>query len=67
MVRNPFPGNVISPSRFDPVSVKVLALVPKANVTGAGLINNYLNPFDTATRNYLPSFKLDHSISPSTS
>jgi len=65
VLRNVFVGNVINPTRFDPVSVKVLNLVPKANVAGAGLINNYNNPFDTATKNYLPSFKLDHSINSS--
>jgi len=65
VVRNAFVGNQIPVSSFDPVSVKVLNLVPKANVAGAGLINNYNNPFDTATRNYLPSFKLDHSINSS--
>ncbi len=64
VLRNAFVNNQIPVSRFDPVSVKVLALVPRPNVAGAGLINNYNNPFDTATRNYLPSFKLDHSISP---
>lgn len=63
-LRNAFVGNQIPVARFDPVSVKVLALVPKANVTGAGLLNNYNVPFDTATKNYLPSFKLDHAINP---
>jgi hypothetical protein len=62
VLRTAFLGNQIPVARFDPVSVKVLALVPKANVPGAGLLNNYNNPFDTATKNYLPSFKLDHNL-----
>ncbi|MEP7355389.1 MAG: TonB-dependent receptor [Acidobacteriota bacterium] len=64
VLRNAFVGNQIPVSSFDPVSVKILALVPKANVAGAGLLNNYNVPFDTATKNYLPSFKIDHSINP---
>ena len=64
VVRNTFVGNQIPISRFDPVSVRILNLVPKANVPGAGLINNYNVPFDTGTKNYLPSFKIDHSITP---
>jgi hypothetical protein len=62
VLRNPFLNNQIPVSRFDPVSVKVLNLVPKANIAGAGLLNNYNNPFETATKNYLPSFKLDHNL-----
>jgi len=64
VLRDAFVGNLIPVGRFDPVSVKILGLVPKANVAGAGLVNNYNVPFDTATKNYLPSFKIDHSISP---
>ncbi len=63
VLRNTFAGNQIPVSRFDPVAVKVLALVPKANVTGAPLIGNYNVPYDTGTMQFLPSFKIDHSIS----
>jgi hypothetical protein len=62
VVRNAFVGNQIPVARFDPVAVKVLNLLPRANVAGAGLLNNFNNPYDTATKNYLPSFKIDHSI-----
>ncbi len=65
VLRNAFTANQIPVARFDPVSVRVLNLVPKANVAGAGLLNNYNNPYDTATKNYLPSFKIDHSINSS--
>src|SRR5690242_360979 len=64
LLRNPFSNNQIPAARFDPVAVKILALVPRANVATAGLLNNYNNPYDTATKNYLPSFKIDHSITP---
>lgn len=64
-LRNPFVNNQIPISRFDPVSVKVLNLVPRANVAGAGLINNHSVPFDTGSKNFLPSFKIDHSINSS--
>ncbi len=35
----PFPGNVIPSSRFDPISVKLLAFYPKANLPTTS--NNY--------------------------
>jgi len=63
VVRNPFDGNQVPVARFDPVSAKLLSLVPKANL--AGLIQNYNNPYKTATKNYLPSFKIDHNINAS--
>ena len=63
VVRNPFDNNQIPVARFDPVSAKLLALVPKANLSG--LIQNYNNPYETATKNYLPSFKIDHNINAS--
>jgi hypothetical protein len=63
VLRNAFVGNKIPVSSFDPVSAKILGLVPRANVAGAGLINNYNVPFDSSTKNYLPSFKIDHNLS----
>jgi hypothetical protein len=61
VVRDPFPGNQIPVARFDPVAVKVLALVPKP--TRAGVIENHNVPYKTGSRNYLPSFKIDHNFS----
>jgi hypothetical protein len=63
VVRNPFDGNQVPVASFDPVSAKLLSLVPKANLPG--LIQNYNNPYKTATKNYLPSFKIDHNINAS--
>jgi hypothetical protein len=60
VLRNPFPNNQIPVARFDPVAVKVLALVPKANLPG--LIQNFSVPYETGSNNYLPSFKIDHNI-----
>jgi len=63
LVRNPFPGNMIPPSRFDPVAVKILALVPlplgpTANQAGS----NYLAPYNGSRRSYIPSIKVDQNL-----
>src|SRR6266705_2471934 len=39
--RTPFPNNVIPMSRFSPLAVKILALVPHTNVANPRLSNNY--------------------------
>ncbi|MCU1340053.1 MAG: hypothetical protein JWO19_5634 [Bryobacterales bacterium] len=64
LVRDPFPGNVILPTRFDPVAAKVQALIPQpAGSNAALLITNGLYPFTTDNRNFIPSLKIDHSLS----
>ena len=63
LVRNPFPGNIIPVSRFDPVAAKILAMVPLPqgpNANQAG--SNYLAPYDGSRRSYIPSIKLDQNI-----
>jgi phage FluMu protein gp41 len=63
--RDPFVNNVIPVSRFDPVAVKVIGLVPMpvgGNHDRGSLGNNYQNPWLSKTRSYLPSLKLDHSV-----
>jgi len=63
LVRNPFPNNAIPITRFDPVAVKILAMVPGPlgpNATQVG--SNYLAPYDGSRRSYVPSIKVDHSI-----
>jgi hypothetical protein len=64
----PFPGNVIPQSRFDPASKNVLAqLIPEANTAGARsatgqTINNYLiNPNMERQDNQF-DVKVDHSL-----
>jgi hypothetical protein len=64
-VRNPFAGNQIPSTLFDPVAVRVLNLVPKptgANFASGQLGNNYQKPFLSQTRSKIPSAKGDHTI-----
>ena len=64
LIRDPFPGNIIPTKQLDPVALKIQALVPTAqgqNATQA--INNYINPFTTKTKAYIPSIKIDHALS----
>jgi len=63
LVRNPFQGNIIPVSRFDPVAVKILAMVPQplgptANQAGS----NYLAPYNGSRRSYVPSIKVDQNL-----
>src|SRR5579863_5671513 len=63
LVRNPFPNNTIPSTSFDPVAVKILALVPQplgALATQAG--SNYLAPYVGSRRSYIPSIKVDHNL-----
>jgi hypothetical protein len=57
----PFANNQIPQSLWDPAAVKIQAVMPPPS--GSGLTNNYT--FDTAntTLTYIPSVKIDHSIS----
>ena len=62
-VRNPFPGNMIPVSRFDPVAAKILSLVPQPlgpNANQAG--SNYLAPYNGSRRSYIPSIKVDQNL-----
>ena len=57
-------GNVIPTAQLDPVSLKVVSLIPQP--TNAGLTNNYLASFTNPRLTYIPSLKLDHSLSAKT-
>jgi hypothetical protein len=62
-VRNPFPGNRIPVSRFDPVSAKILALIPQPQGPNAGQAGaNYLAPFDQSRVSNVPSIKVDQTV-----
>jgi len=62
VVRNPFPGNIIPQSRFDPVAVKMQALMPLPAF--AGTINDMdASAMSIYRRNTAPEFKINHSIS----
>jgi hypothetical protein len=63
-VRNPFPGNKIPVSQFDPVAVKVQSLLPQATVAGA-LVSNYTIPsFTNYQHTQIPTLKIDHNLKP---
>ncbi|MEO5922983.1 MAG: carboxypeptidase-like regulatory domain-containing protein [Bryobacteraceae bacterium] len=64
-VRDPFPSNSIPVSRFDPISAKVLALVPNPQGVNfeRGLVsNNYQGTYDTSRTSKIPSIKLDQNV-----
>ncbi len=63
IVRNPFSNNRIPLARFDPVSAKILALIPNPqgpNAAAAGA--NYLAPFDQGRISNVPSIKVDQAL-----
>ena len=62
-VRDPFPGQQIPMSRFDPVASKIQALLPLPNLPG--IVNNYAVPgYQPWQHTTNISWKLDHSLSP---
>jgi hypothetical protein len=64
LIRDPFTANQIPLKQMDPVALKIQALVPNPQgVNATQLINNYINPFQTKAKAYIPSLKLDHSLS----
>jgi hypothetical protein len=60
-VRDQFSGNVVPLTRLDPVALNIQNLMPLPN-QGAGLINNYVNPFPSTRITSIPAFKIDHSM-----
>jgi hypothetical protein len=60
VVRDPFPGNIIPVSRFDPVAAKIQALIPLPS--GPGSINNFQQVDPGRTSKGIPSIKIDHGI-----
>jgi Carboxypeptidase regulatory-like domain/TonB dependent receptor-like, beta-barrel len=64
-VRNPFPGNMIPVARFDPISAKILALVPMplgGNADRGQASNNYQGTYDSSRTSAIPSIKMDHNF-----
>lgn len=64
-VRDPFPNNTIPVSRFDPIAVKILALVPQPlgpNATRGQAGNNYQAPVAQDRTSRIPSIKVDQNI-----
>ena len=63
--RNPFPSNQIPVSRFDPVTSKILPLVPLpqgSNFSRGLLTDNYINPTDSTRHSNIRSIKLDQNM-----
>ncbi|HEY2932905.1 MAG TPA: TonB-dependent receptor [Acidobacteriota bacterium] len=65
--RQPFPNNQIPSSRFDPVSVKLIGLMPNPTVPGSasrsGVANNYLISPIEPNRTDQGDIRIDHKIS----
>jgi hypothetical protein len=57
---NPFPGNIIPQSRFDPVSVKIQNLIPA--VTNANQANNWVEACATPNNQQVPTIKVDEVL-----
>ncbi len=64
LIRDPFLNNAIPLTRLDPVALRVQALVPQPQGPFATqLINNYNKPYTIHSSDYIPSIKIDHSLS----
>ena len=63
VIRDPYPNNIIPPTSLDKVALRVQALIPQPQGPFASqLINNYVNPYTVKAQDYIPSFKVDHSL-----
>jgi Carboxypeptidase regulatory-like domain/TonB dependent receptor-like, beta-barrel len=63
IVRDPFPGNIIPPERFDKVALAIQKLIPAPTSPNLVALNYRPSfPNDRVTTNW--SVKLDHQISP---
>jgi hypothetical protein len=63
--RDPFLGNRVPLSLFDPISAKVLALIPDpqgVNFNKGLVTNNYTGTYDTSRTSKIPSIKLDQNL-----
>jgi len=64
LIRDPFVNNTIPTGQLDPVALKVQALIPQPQGPGAaGFIQNFVNPYTVKSKDYIPSIKIDHSVS----
>jgi hypothetical protein len=61
VVRDPFPGNIIPASLFDPVALKVQALIPQP--TFPGIVNNFSETWPVIRDFSNKSVKIDHNVS----
>jgi hypothetical protein len=64
IVRDPFPGNIIPPSRFDAVAAKIQALIPPA--TNTNVINDFAVLDHASQTMMIPSVKIDQNFGANT-
>ena len=60
-IRDPFKGNIIPPSMFDPVAVAAAGYYPEP--TGSGLVNNFTSAVTAPTSQDKYTGRIDHKIS----
>ena len=64
IIRDPFVNNAIPNTQLDKVALKVQDLIPQPQgPLATGLIQNFVNPYQTKRKNFIPSIKIDHSLS----
>lgn len=61
-VLNLFPNNVIPTNRFDPVAVKIMALMPKPNIGNDLFVNNFAMSGAFYKLQQIPSIKIDQNF-----
>jgi hypothetical protein len=64
-IRTPFSGNIIPPSLFNAVGLKLLSYYPMPNRLGQGAsdVNNYFSSAPTASRQNTVDSRVDHRLS----
>jgi len=62
LVRDPFPGNAISPTRFDPVAYAIQQKYIPLPTISTQLGQNYTAPWRSERTSNLPSLKIDQQI-----
>lgn len=63
VIRDPFPNNTIPLTQLDKVALKVQSLIPQPQGPLAnGLFQNFLNPYQTQSKDFIPSLKIDHTL-----
>jgi hypothetical protein len=60
VITDPFQGNLIPTNRFDPVAVKIQALIPAP--TNSAVINNWRQNARNRRLQSIPALKIDHSL-----
>ena len=61
-VLQPFPNNIIPTSRIDPVSLKIIGLLPKPNIGNDLYVNNFAETGNFYKLQNLPSIKVDQNF-----